>query len=176
MAGMMIVCRPEFSFDDGIDAEVLDPAKEGFVPVALRQVALEGVGEDGRQGEPVAIDAVTLVLAHHLGHLALQLVDGAERAVEAGERVVAALVEGASEAGPGVVVLHLDMGPADGAADGRAAFEEAGVARRVVDDGSRGLDAKGSMDVVEKPRRGVFAVEKPWSGSDVFHFYKSARY
>ena len=166
---MVIVCRPEFSFDFSIDAEVLDPAKEVVVPVALRQIVLEGVGDEGRHGEPVAIDAVPFVLAHHLSHLALQLVDGAERAVELGEAVFVARIVGAPDVGPGVGVLHLDTGPADGGADAATALKEVGPTHRVDDGRIRYCDAEGNMDVIVNRRRDVFAVKNYRLDGNVFH-------
>ena len=104
----MLVCRPQFSFDDVFGLEVLNPRVEFLIPMALRQVMLKEVGNGFLHDEVGRTqDAVLLILSHPSLDLLFHLVDGAERAMEFAKLVVAAFVIGAPEVVPCVVMLHL---------------------------------------------------------------------
>lgn len=106
---MMFVCHPEFSFNDAMGLEVLNPSVEFLVPMALGIVTLKEAGDDGLcEAVDVAQNADLLILLHPCLNLLFHLVDGAKRNVKLGELVVTAVVIGSPEVVPCVVMLHLD--------------------------------------------------------------------
>ena len=108
MAGMMLVCHPEFSFNDAMGLEVLNPSVEVLVPMDSGKATLIDTGTDRLLEEAeVARDAVLLKLPHLGLDLTLQLIHRAKRDVKLGKLVVAAVVIGAPEVVPGIVMLHL---------------------------------------------------------------------
>ena len=73
---MMFVCHPEFSFNDAMGLEVLNPSVEFLVPMALGIVTLKEAGDDGlREEVDVAQNADLLILPHPCLNLLFHLVD-----------------------------------------------------------------------------------------------------